>query len=337
MRRNRLAALVLSCAAMLPGSAVHALDVNNTDFYPCVQGDCRNGWGVVKMAVFNMFIEGNWRNGNTIPGDKYLVSHALARDRKYEQYYGEDGMQDRGANIRALGAPGTSFPVFTGTYSRVDHPFMRQRLAVFQEGTYALGNGIEFRGRFDYLPSRGGEAGRITTGHFIFFGDKVDTEDNTVETGLYVSTTEISSGAMIRFVKARPDYMLVLQQQYQKEQMLAADDFAQQDREKSWRMAFAILGEVAMGMANARASSGFGGGGSSSGNKFAMDMIGGMMRGAAPGAPSSANAAPADPSTRLIQMVTGAALGKMTGDKAMADKLSAAVATGIEKANAAGK
>lgn len=329
---SSLRAATLAAGALGWVGAASALDVSRTDFYPCEQGNCVNGYGVVRDVVYSKWIEGNWRAAQTIPGERYLVSHPQTRGKKYEQYYGADGLIERGTTLRVLGTTGRSVPMFTGTYTRIDHPFMRQRIATPQEGVYTLGNGLEYRGQFDYLPVKGYQAGQITMGHFIFFGEKVDTEDDTRETGLFVSDTSVSSGAVIRFVKARPDYMVVLQQQFQRDQMMAADDFQQQERDKAWRTAFAILGQVALGMAGSGGGGGFGGGNMSGGQKFALDLVGGMMRGT--GAPAAGGAAASgDPSTRLIQMVTGAALGKITGDKALSNTLSKAVAEGIEKAN----
>lgn len=325
----RAMALATLVAALTP--AAHALDISNADFYRCVQGDCRNGQGTVHDMYQNQMIEGVWQNSQTIPGQRYLVSHPLTKGKKYEQFYGADGLMDRGSQIRGFGAMNI-VPVFTGSFGRMDHAFMRARLAVPYEGVYALGNGIEYRGRFDYMPAKGTEAGRITMGHFIFYGDKVDLEDNTKETGLFVSNSAVVGGGVVMFTPARPDYMALLQQQYHRDLQIAQDDFKQQESEKVWRTAFAILGQVALTMAGSS-----GGGGGSSGNRFAMDLVSGLMKNATAPEGSGGTSASADPSTRLIQLVTGAALGKVTGDSALSSSLAKAVATGIEKSNAAGK
>lgn len=327
--RHRGMALAVLMTALSP--SVHALDISNADFYRCVQGDCRNGQGIVHDMYQNQMLEGNWQNSQTIPGQRYLVSHPLTKGKKYEQFYGADGLIDRGSQIRGFGAMNNIVPVFTGSFGRIDHAFMRARLAVPYEGVYALGNGIEYRGRFDYMPAKGMEAGRITMGHIIFYGDKVDLEDNSKETGLFVSNSAVVGGGVAMFMPARPDYMALLQQQYHRDLQIAVGDFKQQESEKAWRTAFSILGQVALTMAG----SGSGGGGSS-GNRFAMDLVSGLMKSAAPEG-SASTAANADPSTRLIQLVTGAALGKVTGDSALSNSLAKAVATGIEKSNAAGK
>ncbi len=313
--------------------SAHALDISNADFYRCVQGDCRNGLGTVHDMYQNQMLEGSWQNSQTIPGQRYLVSHPLTKGKKYEQFYGADGLMDRGSQIRGFGAMNI-VPVFTGTYGRIDHAFMRARLAAPYEGVYAMGNGIEFRGRFDYMPAKGMEAGRLTMGHIIFYGDKVDLEDNSKETGLFVSNSAVVGGGVVVFMPARPDYMALLQQQYQRDLQIAVGDFKQQESEKAWRTAFAILGQVALTMAG---SSGGGGGGGSSGNRFAMDLVSGLLKTATAPEGSSAPAANADPSTRLIQLVTGAALGKITGDSALSSSLAKAVATGIETSNTTGR
>jgi hypothetical protein len=327
--QRRALTTALLAAAMAP--AVHALDTSNADFYRCVQGDCRNGQGIVHDMYQNQMLEGNWQNSQTIPGQRYLVSHPLTKGKKYEQFYGADGLMDRGSQIRGFGATNI-VPVFTGSFGRLDHAFMRARLAVPYEGVYAMGNGIEYRGRFDYMPAKGTEAGRITMGHIIFYGDKVDLEDNSKETGLFVSNSAVVGGGVVMFMPARPDYMALLQQQYHRDLQIAVGDFKQQESEKAWRTAFAILGQVALTMAGSS-----GGGGGSSGNRFAMDLVSGLMKNATAPEGSAGNAPNADPSTRLIQLVTGAALGKVTGDSALSSSLAKAVASGIEKSNSTGK
>ncbi|MDI1338144.1 hypothetical protein [Polaromonas sp.] len=326
---RRAMALAALLAALAP--AVQALDISNADFYRCVQGDCRDGQGTVHDMYQNQMLEGVWQGSKTIPGQRYLVSHPLTKGKKYEQFYGADGLMDRGSQIRGFGAMNI-VPVFTGTFGRMDHAFMRARLAVPYEGVYAMGNGIEYRGRFDYMPAKGMEAGRITMGHIIFYGDKVDLEDNSKETGLFVSNSAVVGGGVVMFMPARPDYMALLQQQYHRDLQLAVSDFKQQESEKAWRTAFAILGQVALTMAGSS-----GGGGGSSGNRFAMDLVSGLMKSATAPEGSASASANTDPSTRLIQLVTGAALGKVTGDSGLSTSLAKAVATGIEKSNAAGK
>ena len=168
-------------------------------------------------------------------------------------------------------------------------------------------------------------------GNIIFYGDRVDLEDKSTETGLFVSNTAVVGGGVVFFMPARPDYMALLQQQYHRDLQLAANDFKQQESEKAWRTAFAILGQVALAMA------GSSGGGGSSGNRFAMDLVSGLLKNATAPEGSASTAAASDPSTRLIQLVAGAALGKVTGDSALSSSLAKAVASGIEKSNAAGK
>lgn len=322
---------VLTALLAATAPAAQALDISSADFYRCVQGDCRNGPGVVHDMYQNQMLEGNWQNSRTIPGQRYLVSHPLTKGKKYEQFYGGDGLMDRGTQIRGFGATNI-VPTFTGSFGRMDHAFMRARLAVPYEGTYAMGNGIEYRGRFDYMPVKGREAGEITMGNIIFYGDRVDLEDKTTETGLFVSNTAVVGGGVVMFMPARPDYMALLQQQYQRDLQIAVSDFKQQESEKAWRTAFAILGQVALTMAG---SSGGGGGGS--GNRFAMDLVSGLMKNAMAPEGSAGTASASDPSTRLIELVAGAALGKVTGDSGLSSSLAKAVASGIEKSNSAGK
>ena len=138
--RHAIAALLIGA---LPGVAL-ALDVSNADFYQCAQGDCRNGVGKVFDAYQGQWIEGSWQNAQTVPGQPYFVSHPLTKGKRYEQRYGADGMIVSGSTIRGIAAM-SYVPVYTGTYTRVDHAFMRARLAVPEEGVYDVGNGIEFR------------------------------------------------------------------------------------------------------------------------------------------------------------------------------------------------
>ncbi len=334
--------IMAALGLLLPGVVpfAHALDVTHPEWYRCEQGDCRNGTGRVYDVMQNQWIDGTWRGGQTIAGSTYWVSHPLTRGKRYEQVYGEDGRIVSGTTLRGIGAMGRAVPRFTGTYARVDHAFMRgARLAVPEEGVYDMGQGIEYRGRFDYVPAKGSEAGQITQGYFVFFGERVDTDDDSRESGLFVSDTAVVGGAPIRFVRARPDYMLVLQQQYQRDLMIAADDFQRQDGQKVWRMALAVLGEVSLSMAGGRAG-GTGGlgassGGGSAGNRFAMELVSGLIKGTPPQAGATTPAAGGgDASTQFIRLLTGAALGKATGDKALAEQLSGAIATGIEKGSA---
>ena len=136
-----------------------------------------------------------------------------------------------------------------------------------------MGNDIEYRGRFDYLPVKGMEAGRITMGNIIFYGDKVDLEDNSTVTGLFVSNSAVVGGGVVMFMPARPDYMALLQQHYHRDLQIAVGDFKEQENAQAWRTAFSILTQVALTMTGSS-----GGGGGSSSNRFAMDLVSGLLK-----------------------------------------------------------
>jgi hypothetical protein len=59
---------------VLPVSSAWGLNTSAPE-YKCLAGDCVNGAGSVYDSMRNQTIEGVWSNGQTIPGERYTVSH----------------------------------------------------------------------------------------------------------------------------------------------------------------------------------------------------------------------------------------------------------------------
>jgi hypothetical protein len=314
-RMNARLALFL----VLAGAAgvATALDVSDERRFVCKQGDCRNGQGTVWDAFLSMTMQGNWAGGHTIPGATYILVSPVAPDRKFKQVYGQDGFLASGDQPRTIAAMNGIVPFFSGTYTRLTHAFMRQPVAVVKQGVYNTGTGFEYRGRFEYLPSKGGMAMGLGSGYYIFYGDKIDTEEDEKETGLFVSE-ETLGGAPVRFVKATPGYLAVMQRKYQRDLQLAQVEFKQQEAEKGWRTAFAVLGKVALTLASGGGNLG-GGGGNSLTGEFAMNLVSGMLN----------NGGEVNVKEMALQAV-GAAV---VGDKQLGSALGKAVSEGIDEAN----
>lgn len=346
MKKNYIWFFTALCFLSAP--LAQALDVSDAGRFKCVSGDCQNGTGAAYDLIQSQTIEGAWQNGNTIPGQRYMVSHPMIKG-KFEQFYGKDGLLEKGTMIRGLGAL-NSVPVFTGTFGRVDHPFVKARLAVPLEGVYKAGNGIEYHGRFQYLPAKnlsnkalGVTQDFLPEGNFIFFGKMVDLEDGTKETGLFVSRNAVPGGTPILFMKAQPDYMAVLQEQYQRDTYgldtsIKQQETRSQDSGGMWKTVFSVLGEVAkvvpgmdnIGGAIAKNIGASAGLSNNAVNNFAIDLVGKAINnklgvGGDDGKSSSA-------SSSLVQDASKSLLGKLNIDKALAEKLSHAVAKGIENA-----
>lgn len=302
----------LTCTA----GASLALDVSDERRFVCRQGDCRNGQGTVWDAFLSVTMQGNFAGGHTIPGATYVLSSPLAPNRKFKQVYGKDGFLASGDMPRTLGAMNGVVPAFNGAYTRITHTFMRQPVAVVRQGTYDTGVGIEYHGRFEYLPSKGGMTMGLASGYYIFFGEKIDTEDDEKESGLFVSD-EVLGGAPVRFVKATPSYLAVMQRKYQRDLQLAQDEFKQQDAEKGWRTALAVLGKVAFTLASGGGN--LGGGKDSLGGDIAMNLVSSML-----------NSGGEVNVKEIALQAVGAAV---VGDKELGSALGKAVSEGIDEAN----
>lgn len=296
-------------------NSASALDVGDERRYVCRQGTCVNGVGTVFDAYLSLSMSGNWSGGRTIPGATYTLTSLRSPEQKFTQVYGQDGFLEKGDQPRSLGFSG-KIPYFRGSYGRVDHPFMRMRMPVPREGVYDTMMGIEYRGRFEFLPAKSGLHTNIGSGYFIFFGDKVDTEDNETESGLYVSDESLA-GAPVLFVKAAPSYLATMQMKYQQAMSIAQSDFREKDAEESWRSVLAVVGKVAYAVAT-------GGAGLSNFKSLGADMVMGMV---------SDQLNKKQGEMDLKQSTLQLAQRTAGDDKAASDALSQAVNAGISSIN----
>lgn len=335
---RRLAFIALLCAT----ASASALNVNDPRRFECKQGDCLNGPGVAWDALLNVNMQGNWSNGNTIPGATYTITLPIAPTKQFKQIYGQDGMLDSGDQPRSIGAVFGVVPSFRGSYGRITHAFLRQTVAVIRQGVYDTGLGIEYRGRFEYLAAKSGMTTGWGSGFYIFYGDKVDTEENEKETGLFISD-ETPGAAPVRFVKADPSYLAVLQRKYQQDMELAKGDFQQQESEKGWRTAMSILGSVALTLAATNSDMG-GGGNTLSGGLLGIPAGGNSLGSLVA---SGGNNMTGDITMNLVssmfntsgngelnikELATQAIGNAVGGDRQMNDALLRAVVDGIEGA-----
>ncbi|MCU1716364.1 hypothetical protein [Pseudomonas sp. 5P_3.1_Bac2] len=239
MRRPLLALVLCSSTAL-------ALEVTDSQRFTCQQGDCFAGDGTVWDALLGVSMQGPWAKGRTQPGQTYTLSLPSAPGSYFKQRYGQDGLLESGDSPRSVGVQNAVVGFFNGTYTRIQHPFMRgAQIAVIDKGLYNTGTGFEYRGRFQYLPAKGGEAGRWASGYYVFYGDKVDTEEQQSEHGMFISD-ETPGGTQVRFVKADPSYLPLLQEKYQRDLQIAQGEFRRQDSQRQWLQALSLLSSVAV-------------------------------------------------------------------------------------------
>ena len=244
------AALLLTLLAT--ASSIQAIEVSNPARFECRQGNCTNGQGTVWDAGQMWMMQGNWRNGASIPGETYTVTLPSVPGRVFKQIYGSDGLLERGDVPRSLSVGNGVVPYFSGTFKHIQHAFVRAPVAVISSGVYNTGTGFEYRGRFEYLPSKGGLSINAASGYYVFYGDLVDTEENETESGIYISDDTIG-GTIVRFVKGDPSYLAVLQEKYQRDMQLAKVEVRKQESEQrseqNWSSALSIIGNVALAVA----------------------------------------------------------------------------------------
>lgn len=237
-------------------SSVQAIEVSNPARFECRQGNCSNGQGSVWDAGQRLMLQGNWRNGASIPGETYTVTLPGVPGKVFKQVYAADGLLERGDAPRSLNVVNGVVPYFSGTFKHIKHAFAKAPVAVISSGVYNTGTGLEYRGRFEYLPSKGGLSVNAASGYFVFYGDLVDTVENETESGIYISDDTIG-GTTVRFVKGDPSYLAVLQGKYQRDMQLAKSEVIKQKSEQNWSSALSIIGNVALAVAG---SGGIGGG-----------------------------------------------------------------------------
>jgi hypothetical protein len=233
-------------ALVLCSSSALAMEVTDPQRFTCQQGDCFAGNGTVWDALLGVTMQGHWANGSTQPGQTYTLSLPSVAGKQFKQRYAQDGLLESGDSPRSLGVSNGVVAFFNGSYGRIQHPFMRGApIAVIDKGVYNTGTGFEYRGRFQYLPAKGIEAGRWASGYYVFYGDKVDTEEHESEHGMFISD-ETPGGTQVRFVKADPSYLPVLQEKYQRDLQIAQGEFRRQDSQRQWLQALSLLSSVAV-------------------------------------------------------------------------------------------
>lgn len=305
--RRALLPLALACA---PAFAINVADVNR---YVCKQGNCNNGEAVVYDAFLQLQMKGTFAGGQTIPGATYTLTSAKAPGKTFSQVYGQDGLLERGDQPRSLGFS-TPIPYFRGSYARIDHPFIKLRMPVPREGVYDTGVGIEYRGHFEFIAAKSGIHTSVASGFYIFFGDKVDTEDNETVSGLFVSG-ETLAGAPIMFNRAEPSYLTIMQRNYQRDMQIAQSDFREKESEQSWRAVLAVVGKVAYTVAS-------GGTNLASAKNLGGELVMGMVR-------DMMNQRQNSVDLKASAMKAAKAAQADGEDKALTDALSEAVNEGI--------
>jgi hypothetical protein len=234
----------LGAMAALPA---WCLDVSNVAVWVCDSGNCANGAGRARSAVTNVAYEGQWSGGKSIAGQPYQLTHAAAPGRTWKAVFGPSGLQESGDMLFGLGAT-RALPVFSGSYAHVDHPFAQQKVAVPRRGQLDNGLGFVFSGRFEYLPAKITLHTRLISGAYIFFGTVTDTEDNSKETGLFL-TDAGPNGMVPRFQKANAAFLAKLQQRYQEELAEGKVVMAEQEASRQWREVIGVIAKLGVAVA----------------------------------------------------------------------------------------
>lgn len=308
---KRSLSILLACA--LAHNAL-AMDVSDPDWYACQSGDCLNGRGSVFERYTGIVYTGNWQHGQTVPGTRYTIRHKNLPGKAFEQTYGSDGLLASGTMLRTITAFGT-IGVFTGSFTGTDHPFVRRRVATPKEGIYDVGNGFEYRGRFEYLPAKDmSSTNNMIWGYFVFYGDKVDTDDGTKETGLFVSERAASGGTLL-FNRADPSYLVLLRSNQTRDLAIAQEEMASEESKRKFMMAMKFITDVGMALQGDKFSKL--GGLTGGRNDFAVGLVSDLIQG-----------------KDIGQSVTDLALSKVTkiggGNKALTETLIKAVQTGLQ-------
>lgn len=306
-------ALCTASVLLALGGRAAAIDISNEYRYACRAGNCSNGQGTVWDAGLGILLQGTWADGKSIPGQPYTATVPRVPKRSFTQVFGKDGLLAQGDQPRGISF-GAVLPYFSGSFGRVEHPFVRLRMPVPRDGVYHTGTGIEYRGRFEYLPSKSGTALNNASGVHIFFGEKVDTEENESETGLFISGDTLS-GTPIMFMRAEPAYLALLQKRYQRDMAIAQEEFREQESARKWSAVLGVLTQVALTLAGGGGGGG-GRGGGSLGGEIAMNLVGSMF---------NTSNEKSDVGELAGQAVSAAA----ADNRALASALSKAVSDGI--------
>lgn len=141
---------------------------------------------------------------------------------------------------------------YQGGHTSVRHPFTAQTLPVYTSGRYTTAVGVVFDGEFEFVPVRDTLAGQ-SLGVYIFVGARIDRELDEVREGLFISDP-VGATENIVFHRARPDYVLHLQRQFQTQlSAVAAEQAEKQAASESRRAAFGLIIDIVSGVANVRA------------------------------------------------------------------------------------
>lgn len=250
--------LAVACWLFFCQSAA-ARDVSAPGWFKCLEGDCKNGSGVVLDLYLHVSIRGRFSGGQTIPGEEYILTSPLAPGRTFKQIYGADGLLESGDSPRTVALMSTKIGNFNGSYKAFQHPFTQRPMAVISEGRYETGIGITYSGQFRFLPSKYGSDTGMGSGYYIFFGDRFDEIENEHKVGLFV-TNVVMPGSSVQFFEANPEFLAGMQEKYRAEMNLA-----QTERSASssfWKSLLSFVGNVALNMSGAGGGlGGIGGGG----------------------------------------------------------------------------
>jgi len=118
---------------------------------------------------------------------------------------------------------------YTGTLVEVWDPFIKSNVVSYSVGTYVdYGTGHRYEGEFSFIPAR---ANGVVSGYYLFQGARIDNEVDEVIQGLFVSDQSFPTTG-IRFRRARPDYLVKLQEDSQTSQVQATADAEKQKRSR---------------------------------------------------------------------------------------------------------
>lgn len=134
------------------------------------------------MPCFSVIAQGNVKE----------ITHPRLPGQKFQQVFDASGNLVSGTQFYKS-MLGNSTPRFTGT-------FLQSRP---HEGVYDNGVGIQFKGSFEFVAFAGGK------GVYIFYGDVSDPDEDTIQTGLYVSDLS-EPGFGIIFYPADQGYLTSL-------------------------------------------------------------------------------------------------------------------------------
>jgi len=134
---------------------------------------------------------------------------------------------------------------FTGTFAEVWNPFINKNVTSYSVGTYVdHGTGQRYEGEFSFVPAR---ANGAISGYYLFQGARIDDEVDEVIQGLFISDQSFPNVG-IRFRRARPDYLIKLQEEFESSQVQAAADAADAERKNRSRENMSSLINVMGGL-----------------------------------------------------------------------------------------